>query len=53
MIIDFEKISETHITNFKGGQGHLDTRNYTDDKIKIMYSSPRCLNGMACTREQQ
>lgn len=41
MIIDFEKISETHITDFKGGQGHLDTRNYTDGKIKIMFSTLR------------
>ena len=37
MIIDFEKITETHLEGFKGGKGKLDTRNYVDDKVKIMY----------------
>lgn len=41
MVIDFEKIPEAHIDGFKGGQGHLDTRNYADDKAKIMYSTLR------------
>ena len=39
MIIDFEKITEIHIEKFKGGEGALDTRNYFDDKVKIMYST--------------
>jgi quercetin dioxygenase-like cupin family protein len=26
---------------FKGGKGELDTRNYVDDKVKIMYSTLR------------
>ena len=38
MVIDFEKIAEAHLEGFKGGQGKLDTRNYVDDKVKIMYS---------------
>lgn len=25
--------------NFKGGKGELDTRNFVDDKVKIMYST--------------
>lgn len=41
MIIDFEKIAEAHLTGFKGGEGHLDTRNYVDDHVKIMYSTLR------------
>ena len=41
MIIDFDKIPEIHLTGFKGGQGALDTRNFSDDKIKIMYSTLR------------
>lgn len=41
MIIDFEKIPEAHLTGFKGGEGHLDTRNYVDDHVKIMYSTLR------------
>lgn len=41
MIIDFEKIAEIHIEKFKGGEGALDTRNYFDDKVKIMYSTLR------------
>lgn len=38
MVIDFEKIAEAHLEGFKGGKGKLDTRNYVDDKVKIMYS---------------
>lgn len=41
MIIDFEKIPEAHLTGFKGGEGHLDTRNYVDGHVKIMYSTLR------------
>ena len=41
MVIDFEKIAEAHLEGFKGGQGKLDTRNYLDDKVKIMYSTLR------------
>ena len=41
MVIDFEKIAEAHLEGFKGGQGKLDTRNYADDKVKIMYSTLR------------
>ena len=41
MIIDFEKIAEAHLTGFKGGKGHLDTRNHVDDNVKIMYSTLR------------
>ena len=41
MVIDFEKITEAHIDGFKGGQGRLDTRNFVDDKAKIMYSTLR------------
>lgn len=41
MIIDFEQIPEAHQIGFKGGKGALDTRNYVDDKVKIMYSSLR------------
>ncbi|MCH3980757.1 MAG: cupin domain-containing protein [Prevotella sp.] len=38
MIIDFDKIEEQKIQGFKGGKGELDTRNYVDDKCKIMKS---------------
>lgn len=41
MVIDFEKIAEAHLEGFKGGKGKLDTRNYVDDKVKIMYSTLR------------
>lgn len=41
MIIDFDKIAEEHIYNFKGGEGRLDTRNYVDDDMRIMYSTLR------------
>lgn len=41
MIIDFDKIKEAHIDGFKGGKGSLDTRNYVDDKARIMYSTLR------------
>lgn len=41
MKIDFEHIAEEHIEGFKGGEGHLDTRNYVDDKARIMYSTLR------------
>lgn len=41
MIIDFEKIKEIRTLNFKGGKGALDSRNYFDDNIKIMYSTLR------------
>jgi quercetin dioxygenase-like cupin family protein len=39
MIIDFNKLNEEQIFGFKGGKGELDTRNYTDEKCKIMYST--------------
>ena len=36
MIIDPKKIEEVAINGFKGGHGELLTRNYVDDKCKIM-----------------
>lgn len=39
MIIDFESIPEAHLEGFKGGKGPLDTRNYVDEHVKIMYST--------------
>ena len=41
MIIDFDKVPEVHQEGFKGGKGFLDTRNYVDEKVKIMYSTLR------------
>ena len=41
MKIDFEKIAEEHLQGFKGGDGKLETRNYVDDKARIMYSTLR------------
>lgn len=38
MIVDFEKINEETLTNFKGGLGELLTRNYIDSDNKIMLS---------------
>ena len=35
-MIDFEKINETVIPNFYGGEGELVARMYVDDKNKIM-----------------
>jgi len=39
MKIDFSQIPEQVIDGFKGGKGELDTRNYIDDKCKIMLST--------------
>ena len=36
MIIDYSKIEEQKLQNFKGGNGELDTRNFIDEKNKIM-----------------
>lgn len=41
MVIDPLKIEEQLIMNFKGGEGELLTRNYFDDKCKIMFSNLR------------
>lgn len=38
MIIDPNKIKEEILVGFKGGNGELATRNYVDDKCKIMFS---------------
>ena len=38
MLIDPDKIEETALMNFKGGEGELDTRNFVDAKNKIMFS---------------
>ena len=41
MIIDYDKIKEEAIQDFKGGEGELDTRNFVDEKCKIMMSRLR------------
>lgn len=41
MVIDFDKIPEVKQMNFKGGKGALDTRNFEDEHVKIMYSTLR------------
>lgn len=41
MIIDFDKIKEETLLNFRGGEGELDTRNYVDGENKIMMSRLR------------
>ena len=41
MVIDFEKIAEAHLEGFRGGQGNLDTRNYGDDRVRMVYSTLR------------
>ena len=38
MIIDYSKIDEETLLNFKGGIGELETRNFVDAKNKIMMS---------------
>lgn len=38
MKIDFKNIAEEKIMGFKGGKGELLTRNYVDDRCKIMRS---------------
>lgn len=38
MIIDYKKINEETIMDFKGGHGELQTRNYIDKDNKIMLS---------------
>lgn len=38
MIIDPNKLEEVTLENFKGGKGNLITRNFADDKCKIMFS---------------
>lgn len=54
MVIDFEKIAEAHLEGFKGGKGKLDTRNFVDDKVKIMYSTlrPGATTGLHTPRGQ-
>lgn len=37
MKIDFKKIEETIIPNFKDGEGRYIMKHYTDDKCKIMF----------------
>lgn len=39
MIIDPKTVEEITLQNFKGGKGPLLTRNYVDDKCKIMFST--------------
>ncbi len=39
MVIDFNDLDEQTIEGFKGGKGTLVTRNYADDKCKIMLST--------------
>lgn len=41
MIIDFNNIPEERIEGFKGGKGELLTRNFQDDRCKMMYSRLR------------
>lgn len=41
MVIDPKKIEEDVVMNFKGGNGELATRNYVDDKCRIMFSRLR------------
>ena len=38
MIIDYKKIEEETLLNFKGGNGELITRNFIDENNKIMCS---------------
>ncbi|MBQ8047433.1 MAG: cupin domain-containing protein [Prevotella sp.] len=39
MIIDFNAIAEEKISGFKGGEGELLMRSFTDDKCRIMHLS--------------
>ena len=39
MVIDFNDLDEQTIEGFKGGKGTLVTRNFADDKCKIMLST--------------
>ena len=41
MLLDPKNIEEETLMNFKGGEGELITRNYIDDKSKIMFSCLR------------
>ena len=41
MVIDFDDIKECRTMNFKGGKGPLDSRTFSDDNVKIMYSTLR------------
>ena len=41
MVIDFDNIIEEHCIGFKGGHGELISRNFIDDKCKIMMSKLR------------
>lgn len=38
MVIDSNDLKEEVLLNFKGGKGNLITRNFIDDKCKIMFS---------------
>ena len=48
MKIDFKKIEETIVPNFKGGEGRYIMKHYTDDKVKIMFGrlEPGCSIGL-------
>ncbi len=39
MVIDYSRITEEKIMNFKGGEGELLTRNFIDSDNKIMMST--------------
>lgn len=41
MLIDFDKIAETHAVDFRGGHGIFDRRIFEDPRVKIMYSTLR------------
>jgi len=48
MKIDFNKIEETVVPNFKGGEGHYIMKQFADDKVKIMFGKlePGCSIGL-------
>lgn len=41
MIIDFEKIQEVNLKDFRGGKGILSARNFNDDNLRINLSTLR------------
>ena len=41
MLIDFDKIAETHAVDFRGGHGVFDRRIFEDPRVKIIYSTLR------------
>jgi len=48
MVIDYSKVEEKALANFKGGEGAFNVKMFSDDSAKIMYGrlEPGCSIGL-------